>query len=230
MGQVRRLLTALVLTVLVLLAAALVADRVMLARAEARVVDQLDAYLDVSGRPEVTIAGFPFLTQLLAGELGRVDATAPAAGSEGVELRDVEAQALRVTLEEPARVGELEVRGTLDEAALQRLVDDQSELDLTLVARADGLEAATEVLGLEVALTVDPVVVGESLRLQVRTVTLGGVEVGAAELAPLLGEDQLTVDLAVPDLPLGLRLASVAPQDGGVRLTLTGSDVVLSEP
>ncbi|TRW46952.1 DUF2993 domain-containing protein [Georgenia yuyongxinii] len=226
-GAVRRLVGVL-LTLALLAVAAVVLDRVALALAEREVASRLSDYVDVQGDPDVRISGFPFLTQVLAREVDDVRVTAPAAASGGVQLADVDVRAHDVGLTQPPTAAELELTGTLPQPALQELLDARG-LDLAVDTGTDGLRLATELLGQNLEVLTEPEVT-DTGGLQLRTVslTLGGTQVDAASLAPLLGDALLTFDVALPDLPLGLSLAAARPQDDGVRLTLIGADVVLA--
>ena len=224
----RRLLALLVAAV-VLVAAALLVDRLLRASAEERVADELAAAVEVDGEPDVTVEGFPFLTQLAAGELDSVQARADAIATEGVRLLDVAAHARGVTVEEPATVARLDLDGTLPDQELQQLVEEEVE-GVTVTSAADGVHLSTEVLGLDLALVAAPEVADGGFSVRVASVRLGGAELDTDDLAPLVGEDLLELQLDVPDLPLGLRLVDVVPADGGLRLSLTGEDVVLAAP
>ncbi|MPV39182.1 LmeA family phospholipid-binding protein [Georgenia subflava] len=225
----RRFVTTAVVLVVLLAVGAVVADRVLHARAEDRVAEQIDGYLDVSGERTVTIEGFPFLTQLATGELDSVRASAGAVVVEGVELVDVRAHARAVAVEQPITVGDLEVVATLPDAALQSLVDRRvPRADVTVGSTADGVELGTEVLGADLAILAEPAVENGTLTISVSSISLGGAEIDADSLTGIVDEDLLSLDLDVR-LPLGLDLVAAAPEDGSVRLTFSGQDVVLDQ-
>jgi hypothetical protein len=81
-----------VVIVAALLAVALTADRVAVIRTRDRMARRVEAW-GFSARPEVTIAGFPFLTQLAAGRLNTVVIRAA-----GKKLGPVEVKHLDLTL------------------------------------------------------------------------------------------------------------------------------------
>lgn len=224
----RRLL-ALLVTAALLVAAALLVDRLLRASAEDRVAGELEAAVDVDGEPDVTVEGFPFLTQLAAGELDSVRVRADGVATEGVRLLDVTAHARAVTVEEPATAGRLDLDGTLPDETLQQLVDEEVQ-GVTVTSAADGVRLSTELLGLDLALVAMPEVADGGISVRVTSVDLGGAELDTEDLAPLVDEDLLDLELDVPDLPLGLRLVDVVPGDGGLQLSLTGEDVVLAAP
>ncbi len=63
---------ALLIVVVVLLGLAVLADRIAVGVAEDRVATELAAAGGLAGTPEVEIAGFPFLTQAIAGSYDEV--------------------------------------------------------------------------------------------------------------------------------------------------------------
>jgi len=224
----RRLIAVLV-AVALLVAAAVAVDRFLHASAEERIAGELSSAVDVTGEPDVTVEGFPFLTQLAAGELDSVRATADGVDTEGVRLVDVTAHARAVTVESPSTAGRLDLDGTLPDETLQELVRERVP-GVTVTSATDGVHLTAEVLGVELALVAEPEVKGGGIAVQVTRVLLGGVEIDADDLPRRVGEELLNLDLDVPDLPLGLTLVEVAPRDGGLRLSLTGEDVVLAGP
>ena len=64
------------ITVIVLLVLLVVSDRVANAYAENQMASQVQSSLALSGKPHVTIQGFPFWTQLIAKDFKTVDITA----------------------------------------------------------------------------------------------------------------------------------------------------------
>ncbi|MGV8966995.1 MAG: DUF2993 domain-containing protein [Cellulomonas sp.] len=207
---------------------AVVADRVAVGRAEALAVTELQANVDgVSGEPEVTITGFPFLTQLAAGKLSHVTVRADGLTLDGVEVTDVVVDAGGVTTAEPYTVDHADLTGTLSAAELQRLVAANSDVKADLKIDGDKLIAATQLLGLDVTATLVPRVDNGQIRVDVTTVAFGGFAVDVSDLPSALA-GQLK-DLAVPigGLPAGFELTGVEVRDGGVRITASGQDVVL---
>lgn len=222
----RRVLVLLV-AVALLVGAAVIVDRVLRATAEDRIAKELTAAVEVEGVPDVTVEGFPFLTQLAAGELDSVRARADGVATAGVRLLDVTAHAQAVTVAQPSTAGRLDLQGTLPDETLQQLVDEQVP-GVRVSSAEDGVHLSTEVLGLDLALVAAPEVADGGIAVRVTQVRLGGAAIDAKDLAPLVGPDLLELEVEVPDLPLGLRLVDARPGDGGLRLTLAGEDVVLA--
>src|SRR6204780_3041014 len=75
-----------------------VSDRVANAYAENQIASQVQSSLDLSGKPTVSIQGFPFWTQLLAKDFKTVNISAhnetiksPSAGSGALEIASLNA-------------------------------------------------------------------------------------------------------------------------------------------
>ena len=86
------------ITVIVLLVLLVVSDRVANAYAENQMASQVQSSLGLSGKPQVTIQGFPFWTQLIAKDFKTVDITAsnetinsPNAGGGALEIKSLNA-------------------------------------------------------------------------------------------------------------------------------------------
>jgi len=216
-------------TVFVLLAGgAVVVDRVAVGRAQDRAVTEIQANVEgVSGEPDVTIGGFPFLTQLAAGKLSHVTAHADALTLDGVEVTDVEVDADGVTTTEPYSVDSAALTGTLSAAELNKLVAANSDLDVDLQIVDDQLTAATKVLGLDMTAALVPRVDNGEIRVDVASVTFGGFTVAVADLPGVLAGQLSDLTVPIAGLPAGFTLSDVAVQGGGVRITATGLDVVL---
>ncbi|MFD1718817.1 DUF2993 domain-containing protein [Georgenia deserti] len=226
----RRILLVAALVALLLLLA-LVADRVLHARAEARIAGQITEAMSLEEEPDITVDGFPFLTQLAAGELSSVRGAAEGVvldtPDQAVEIRRVRVHARQVTTGDPARVGDLRLSGTVTDATIRSWVRDR--LPGAEVATTDaGVEISGELLGLPVALDAEPQVREDALVVQVTGARLGDGAVELATLRSLVPDDLLELEIDVSDLPLGLRPEAAETVDGGVRLSLSGRDVTLA--
>ncbi|MFG3506823.1 DUF2993 domain-containing protein [Streptomyces sp. NPDC047821] len=81
-------------------------DRLAVAYAEEKAEDRIQQSLGVAARPQVDIAGFPFLTQVLGKRIHRADVTVPDVAADKVSLAEVHATAtdIRVVGDLPASV------------------------------------------------------------------------------------------------------------------------------
>jgi hypothetical protein len=209
---------------------AVVADRVAVGVAERRAVDAIEANLEVTGTPTVEIGGFPFLTQLLAGSLDDVTAHASAASLEGVDVTDVDVQAHGVSTSSPYSVADVVVTATLPTATLERLLAEQTGLDLEVGVDGDQLVVGTSFLGLTVEGRVDPRIEAGELRIDVTRVSLAGADLDVAALPGDLPGRLSDLVVPIDGLPDGVALADVAVVPEGARLTATGTDVTYTRP
>ena len=207
---------------------AVVADRTAAATTRDIVERELTTNFEaVHGRPDVTIGGFPFLTQLLAGKLSDITVHVDGLTVDGVAVTDVDVDAVGVTTAEPYRLDRAVLTATLPVAALQQLIAAESKLDLRLSLDGDQLKAATKLLGLSLIATLVPRVAADGIRVDVEAVTLGGLSIATADLPSAISAQLTDVAVPISGLPAGVVLTGVAVRDGGVRITATGTGVVL---
>src|SRR6266571_6251800 len=88
----RKLLIALVIILVALVAA----DRIAVHIAQRKVASRVAAAYSLASPPAVTIRGFPFLTQLVAGNYQQVDVSVASVVRSGVHLRNLRARFDRV--------------------------------------------------------------------------------------------------------------------------------------
>jgi hypothetical protein len=78
----RKILIALFVMIIVLV----VADRIALLIAERKISDRVASAYDLPAKPGVSIAGFPFLTQVVAGKYHSVDIRVRSVTADGVPV------------------------------------------------------------------------------------------------------------------------------------------------
>lgn len=205
----------LVVVLLVLVALAAVLDRVAVAVAERTVADRIRQDQGLGGRPDVTIHGFPFLTQLVSGDYDDVDLTVRNLGGVGVIRVDRLTAHLTGT---HVAFGDV-VRRDVDRVPIDRAVADVV-VDVGDVNRylsgKDVRVTATEGRKVHVTATVAGVEIDTDVPI---TLASGGL------VLSLPGGTQ--VRLPLPDLPFGVRLESVAVEDGQIVVTGSARDLVL---
>jgi hypothetical protein len=225
---------ALLVVVLLLLGLAVAADRFAVGVAEDKVADQLAEQGGVHGTPTVHIAGFPFLTQVVAGryEDVRISLTAEELGQPAGTRAHVALHGVHVPLSSV-------LSGSVDRVPVDR-IDGTATLPYALLSAKLGGDASlrAEGTGLRVTRTVE--LLGQTVPLTaVGTVTLDGnqlvIDVSKAagagvDLPGFLvsrASDLLDLRYDLPALPFGLRVTGLAPADDGVHLTLGATDAVL---
>lgn len=224
----------LLITILVLLVLAVVADRVAVTIAQDQVAAQLEHQAGLAGRPDVRITGFPFLTQAVAGrytdvEIGltAADLGQPAGTSAHVSLQDV-----RLPLSEvlSGSVDQLPVGRVVGTATLSyALLAKEIGGDTTLRQEGDGLRITrtVEVAGQRIPATATGTVTldGRDLVIDVQHASGAGVQLPDFLVGQI--SDRLGLRYRIPALPFGLRVTSVRPAADGVVVTVAADDTVL---
>ncbi|MFC4335022.1 LmeA family phospholipid-binding protein [Salininema proteolyticum] len=236
---VRRILIGLLILGIVLV----LGDRVAANLAQDEIADSVAQRAEESGawssdRVDVQIHGFPFLTQVVDGDMERIDIDLSSVSyssltfdsfditAEGVEGDP--AELMKGTGEITAR----DLRGTavigLDD--LSALVPGDHEVEFH---REDGGLAAditTDVFGTELTLSTDVAIAVSDGAIDFQAGELdtkeGTMPDGAETLIAGLASF-LDVRVPIPELPYGLRLEDVSVGSDGLRLTAVGEDTVL---
>jgi hypothetical protein len=200
-------------------------DRAAKAYAEDQMASQVQSSLALSGKPNVTIQGFPFLTQAAARTFNTVDVNASneTAGPGG----QLEIASLTATLHG------MHIHGTnsatVDQFTASALVT------FTALAHAGGipqgitlapagpnqLKATVDILGFSSDATAKVTQVGND-KINVKITDFGGVP------ADVLGS--LTdFTFSIPKLPAGVKIQSISVTQQGLRVTATGQNTTLSQ-
>jgi hypothetical protein len=213
------------ITLLVIVLVLVGGDRAAKAYAEDQMASQVQSSLALSGKPNVTIQGFPFLTQVAARTFNTVDVNASneTAGPGG----QLEIASLTATLHG------MHIHGTnsatVDQFTASALVT------FTALAHAGGIpqgitlasdggnqiKATVDILGFSSDATAKVTQVGDD-KINVKITDFGGVP------ADVLGS--LTdFTFSIPKLPAGVKIQSVSVTQQGVRITATGENTTLSQ-
>ncbi|WP_250447662.1 DUF2993 domain-containing protein [Actinotalea sp. C106] len=213
-----------VVVVGVLVGGAYVADGFARGEAEDRVAEELRAGLDgLDETPEVTIGGFPFLTQYLAGRISTVHATAQELTVEGVPLQDVVVDLEGVTTESPITAEDAHMTAHVPLAGVLDAVDLPLE-----VAILDGsLTATAEVFGLPLDAVLVPRADGRSIGIDIETFTLAGATIAAEDLPAGISGQLDAIAIPLDGLPEGIELTEVVVEGDGFAVEAAGTDVVL---
>ncbi|MDT0490810.1 DUF2993 domain-containing protein [Streptomyces griseus] len=208
------------------------ADRAALYFAESEAEDRVSISGGVSGRTEISIKGFPFLTQLAASELDRVDVTLTDMNTEAA------GRAIRVS-EVRARLHDVKLGSGYSTATAARATGTAvvSYEDLTAAAE-DGVTVAyggdgkvkvtgtVEVLGRPITRSVVSTVTrvdGDTIKVRADKVPGEGIP-GIEQLVRSRTDFEGQVD----GLPKGLELQEVQVTGNGLEIALNGSDVSLT--
>ncbi|SDL31268.1 Protein of unknown function [Glycomyces sambucus] len=239
-----KILRRLLITLVVVLALAALGDRVANAVAERRIATEVAATAADHGaysdqRPDVTIHGWPFLTQAWSGDFEQIDITLKDVGAEGLvfpELAmtayDVDADWRELSDGGDAVARTLDVSGSISIDAVEDLLAEQTGWDLEIDEEGNATLAATEELG---GITVDlqasgKVDVGDGVISFTPDAVESVTEGLPASVQPLVEEfaSQLTSTVEIPELPYGITLEEIAFEGDVVAISGTAEDVVLT--
>lgn len=200
-----------------LLVLVLIADRVAVSYAENRVATRLQNQ-GFPGRPQVTIAGFPFLTQAAARRVGKVLISAA-----GKKLGPVEVKRLDVTLY-GVRMNSGASGGTASRVTGTALVGFAG---IARVAGIPGLTVAADGQD-RVKITADLGLVTGTATARVSRAGPGGIRIAviSAGRIPVAALGSLhDITLSLPALPLGMTIQEVSVTGQGVLMHMAGREV-----
>jgi hypothetical protein len=255
-GRGRRSLIALLVVLVVLGGLFVVADRVAANVAERRLADQAVSEMrkrDITSakKPDVTIGGFPFLTQVLAGRYQKVtiDVDHPQNGRVTLDRLTIAADQVHAplntitsgqgrvtadTVQGTATMGWDVVRGLIDTTPLKRVPGlDVSKLDVAVKDNKVTMSAPVAFAGLSLTMQAAgtlTVTKGE-VHLQIQDLRATSAGGGVSSIPPSYMNqyrDALNVKIAVPSLPYDLVINKVETTASGILVTATAADVVLA--
>jgi hypothetical protein len=244
----RGLLIGLIVLLVIIGIVLFVGDRVGRSYAERiisdKVAEQVSNQKATSEKPDVTIEGFPFLTQVAHGrydeikiELADFSGPADQNGTKKIKLPllDIRARDVKASIDTLRSGGNIVAgtvtgTGTLDYKQLASLVDQPG---LTLTEKNGQLTGAAKVQALGQSLNVTGVA---KLTVSDGVVHVRFANVDSPDLPNIPGikalvagyADKLGIDVQVPALPLKLKVQKVQPQADGLQFTAGATNVTLN--
>lgn len=234
----RRLLNISAVVVLILAVLLGVADRVGAHYAEVEIGERVAAKLASkeisSAPPEVTITGYPFLTQVTRGNYDEIQ----------VNLRDVKAGSLPIPL--------LEVRAHDVRASVSEMMEGTGEV---IATKVDGVATLSYSSLVEAGGLDDVILTGDGSALRISgNIPIAGKLTGAAKVTVSDGRVRIEVTelkaanasaatqqildryrdrlaaatFRLPEMPFQLRLVSVDPGPGGLEIGMSADEVSLT--
>ncbi|MET9731437.1 DUF2993 domain-containing protein [Streptomyces sp. NPDC006458] len=225
-----------------------IADRLAVTFAEGEAADKLRAGEGLARTPDVSIKGFPFLTQMVGGELDDVEVgiadyeALTGKGTEKIRIADLKANMKGVRFSgdySSATAASATGTATISYAELLRTATGEpTQVGPGVTARVVGLsdggngkiKSAVEVsiLGskLPQPVTVLSTVMVEGDTVKVKADALpefGGVSIAESRVREITDFDQV-----IEQLPGGIELDKVEAAEDGVRITVQGSNVSLA--
>lgn len=187
--------------------------------------------------PDVTIRGFPFVTQVLNKEYGHVEVRARSVQLDAGDVQDLAATLRGVDVDSTtalreARVDTLRARAMVPYAEVERAAGVRG-LRLEQAAAKDEvrLTGKAQVLGRTINAAARGRVEarGDYLRVVPTGFEVQGVDDLDDRLSALL-EERFAFDYPIPGLPKGVTVRSVTPGSEGFVVELSGRDTVLEAP
>jgi hypothetical protein len=225
----RRGPTILIITLLVIIVLLVVSDRVANAYTENQMASQVQSSLALSGKPAVTIHGFPFWTQLIARDFNDVTVTA---SNETINLKSagsgtLEIQSLNATLHgmhfhglNSATVDQFNATALITLTALGQVGGIPQ--GVTLTPDGSNKVKASISLGPFSDSAVAQVTQTGGNEINVKVIDAGGIPASA------LG-NLANFNVSIPKLPAGVTIQNVSVTQNGVQVTLAGHDTSLSQ-
>jgi len=239
---------ALWVVLLILVGLVVAADRIGEKVAEQRLVvavtDQAEARGVTADSTDVTIGGFPFLTQVLRGKYDQITIDMRQARSGDLRVEQllvnafgVEADTAQLLNGQPKATAD-RVTGTavIDWDDLPKLLDyaGVGVGDAKFAAAGDGvrIRGTARLAGqsLPLAATAKFTVKDGKLSVKVSDAEIEGVRLNSALQSALDNlQRRMSIPVDVPPLPFGLKLDEVRAQDEGLAVTATAHDVPIAQ-
>jgi LmeA-like phospholipid-binding len=220
------------ITVIALLVLLVVSDRVANAYTENQMASQIQSSLGLSGKPDVTIHGFPFWTQLIARDFKNVTVTASnetinsaSAGGGALEIASLNATLHGLHFQSfnsssSATVDQFNATALINFTALGNIGGVPQGVTLT----QDGpnqVKATLDLGPLSPSATARVTQSGPN-QIHVHVTDFGGIP---ADQLGNFGDFTVTI----PKLPAGVTIQSVSVTQQGVMVTITGTNTTLSQ-
>jgi len=219
------------ITVIVILVLLVVSDRVANAYAENQMASQVQSSLGLSGKPSVTIHGFPFWTQLIAHDFKNVTITASnetinsaSAGGGTLEIASLNATLHGLHFQgfssNTATVDQFNATALITFTALGSMGGVPQGVTLSY-AGPNQVKATLSVGPLDLSATATVTQSGPN-QIHVHVTNFGGIPT-----------DQLgnfgNFTITIPKLPAGVTIQSVSVTQQGVMVSIAGVNTTLSQ-
>ena len=217
------------ITLIVIVVILVVGDRAANAYTENQMASQIQSSLGLSGKPSVTIQGFPFLTQVAARDFRTVNVnasnetiTASSAGSGLLEIASLTAtlHGMHIHGLNSATIDQFSASALVTFTALGNVGGIPQ--GITLSADGPNQIKANISIGPLSDSAVAQVTQTGSNQINVKVVDAGGIPVS------LLG-NLANFSFSIPKLPAGVTIQSISVTQQGLRITAAGQNTTLSK-
>jgi hypothetical protein len=211
-----------IITLVVIILVLVIGDRAAAAITEDQMASQVQSSLALSGKPHVTIQGFPFLTQLAARDFKTVDVNATDETTGPLEIESLTAtlHGMHIHGLNSATIDQFSASALVNFTALAKAGGIPQGITLT----ADGANKvkANISLGPLSETAVAQVTQSGAGTINVKVIDAGDIPVSA------LGS-LANFNVSIPKLPAGVSISSISVTQQGVRITATGHNTTLSQ-
>jgi len=217
------------ITLIVIVVVLVVGDRAANAYTENQMASQIQSSLGLSGKPSVTIQGFPFLTQLAARDFKTVDVkasnetiTASSAGSGLLKIASLTAtlHGMHIHGLNSATIDQFNASALITFTALGNIGGIPQGITLS----ADGpnqIKASIDILGFSSTATAQVTRSGSN-QINVKVTDFRGIPADA------LG-NLANFSFSIPKLPAGVTIQSISVTQQGLQITAAGQNTTLSQ-
>ncbi len=217
------------ITLIVIVLVLVIGDRAANAYTENQMASQIQSSLGLSGKPSVTIQGFPFLTQLAARDFKTVDVNASnetiktsSAGSGLLEIASLTAtlHGMHIHGLNSATIDQFNASALITFTALGNVGGIPQGITLS----PDGpnqIKASFDILGFS-STAVAQVTRTGSNQINVKIVDADGIP------ASVLG-NLADFSFSIPKLPAGVTIQSISVTQQGLKITASGQNTTLSQ-
>lgn len=214
-----------IVIVLTLIIGAIAADRIVDYTTEQRIAQGLTDY----GEADVSVEGFPVLTQMAAGTLNEVHITADEATYEGVDFTDVDAKLFDLPTDTTHPIGTVDATAVLPHSTLDERAAEHANLPegMTFTTVDGGLFLKGSMLGQDLLIGIDPKAEGRRAVVDASTIRLGSAEISVERLPGFLTSAISDIVIDLDFLPAGLELTDITATEAGLKVRLHGSGVTL---
>ncbi|MBQ0987831.1 DUF2993 domain-containing protein [Streptomyces sp. F63] len=214
------------------------ADRLAVNLAESEAAAKIKSNQGLTGEPEVSIKGFPFLTQAAGKELDEVEVTMDGmtaeANGQSVRLTTMTARLRDVALENnfsSATAATATGAASISYADLSELAEDgisiayggKGETGQPQVKVTASLQLPTGQSFDRSVVSAVSVAGGDTIKLRAEEIATDGLP-GVEQLV----RSRIDMERKISGLPQGLELESVEPTEQGIDITFKGSRVALA--
>jgi hypothetical protein len=213
------------ITLIVIIVLLIAADRGANAFAEDQMASQFQSSLELSGKPHVTIQGFPFLTQLAAQDLHQVDInasneTAGPGGQLAIQSLTATLHGLHIHGTNSATIDDFTASALVTFTALAKAGNIPGGITLS----ADGpnrIKAHVDLAIISGDVVLQVTQVGDS-KINIKVVDANGLPTDA------LGS-LVNFTVSIPKLPAGVKIQKISVTSQGLRLEASGHNTTLSQ-